>query len=164
VRVGFGKEGWRAAHLGEAGANAKMKISRRTQHGDSATMNRVTSLGLACLTVLALSGCNQPLPGAQAQAQPPSVCLASYNIDHTDIPDDSNILFTMRDHTVYRNHLDQPCFGLRNDTRGYTYEPTVPGSDEICSNLVIIHLNTFHNVCALGPFTKISPLPAAPHA
>ncbi len=135
------------------------------QRGD-ANMSRSSSLFLSGLAVLALGGCDQHGPATQASAtpQPPSICLASYNIDHTDIPDDSNILFTMRDHTVYRNHLDQPCFGLRNDTRGYTYEPTVPGSDEICSNLVIIHLNTFHSVCALGPFTKISPPAATPHA
>ncbi len=102
---------------------------------------------LAALT--ALAACQPMAPGA-------SVCLASYNIDHTDIPDDHTIIFTMRDHTVWKNTLPFECTGLKLDSRGYTYEPTDPGSDTICSNLVTIHLNTTHNVCQLGAFTRIS--------
>jgi hypothetical protein len=97
---------------------------------------------------------NQPGSVENASARP--VCLASYNIDHTDIPNDSTILFTMRDRTVWKNTLTSPCFGLKLDTRGFTYEPTDPGSDTICSNLVTIHTNTFHNVCLLGEFSKIN--------
>jgi hypothetical protein len=101
------------------------------------------------------------LGGCQALTQPKgasagSICIASYNIDHTDIPNDSTIIFTMRDHTVYKNALTYPCTGLRLDNRGYTYEPTDPGTDTICSNLVTIRLNTYGNVCQLGTFTKVS--------
>jgi nanoRNase/pAp phosphatase (c-di-AMP/oligoRNAs hydrolase) len=85
-----------------------------------------------------------------------SVCLPSYNIDHTDIPNDSTIIFTMRDRSVWKNTLTYPCIGLRLDTRGFTYEATDPGSDTICSNLVTIHTNTDHNVCELGAFTKVT--------
>jgi hypothetical protein len=95
-------------------------------------------------------------PGSIENANAAPVCLASYNIDHTTIPDDSTILFYMRDRTVWKNTLTQPCFGLKLDSRGYTYEPTDPGSDTICSNLVTIHTNTDHNVCLLGAFTKVS--------
>lgn len=112
-------------------------------------MKRVLAWALVALA----GGCAGVRPvtaGGRAQ-----VCLASYMIDHTDIPDDSTILFTMRDHTVYRNHLDHPCFGLRLDTRGFTYEPTDPGSDTICSNLVLIRTNTDHLTCALGEFVKV---------
>jgi len=89
-----------------------------------------------------------------ASARP--VCLASYMIDHTNIPNDSTILFYMRDRTVWKNTLTAPCFGLRLDTRGFTYAATDPGSDTICSNLVTIRTNTDHNVCLLGEFTKVS--------
>jgi hypothetical protein len=107
------------------------------------------------LVVLALGGCGSaPRAPGQAQNAAP-VCLASYNIDHTDIPNDSTILFTMRDRTVWKNTLVSPCFGLRLDSRGFTYEATDPGSDTICSNLVTIHTNTDHNVCLLGEFTKV---------
>ncbi len=111
---------------------------------------------LAVCGLAAASGCQtltRPMPVAAGG----SVCLPSYAIDHTDIPDDNTIIFTMRDHTVWKNTLQYRCTGLRLDTRGYTYEPTDPGSDTICSNLVTIRLNTDHNVCQLGDFTKLSP-------
>jgi hypothetical protein len=105
------------------------------------------------LSAFALAACQPMAPARTAGA---SVCLASYNIDHTDIPDDHTILFTMRDHSVWKNTLQYDCAGLRLDTRGYTYEATDPGSDTICSNLVTIHLNTYHNVCQLGDFTRLA--------
>ncbi len=108
---------------------------------------------LALVSILALAACEPMAPGRTAGK---SVCLAAYNIDHTDIPDDNTILFTMRDHTVWKNTLPYTCTGLKLDTRGYTYEPTNPGSDTICSNLVTIHLNTYHNVCELGDFTRVA--------
>jgi hypothetical protein len=110
-------------------------------------------LRVLALPALALAACQAMAPGSASAGK--SVCLASYNIDHTDIPDDHTILFTMRDHSVWKNTLAYPCSGLRLDSRGYTYEPTDPGSDTICSNLVTIHLNTYHNVCQLGEFTRI---------
>jgi hypothetical protein len=115
--------------------------------------------GLKVLTVwiavLGLAGCAaRPGPSGRAQAAP--VCLQSYLIDHTTVTDDSTILFTMRDRSVWKNTLTAPCFGLRLDPRGFTYEATDPGSDSICSNLVTIRTNTDGNLCLLGPFVKIS--------
>jgi hypothetical protein len=108
---------------------------------------------------VALGSCNRlaTSPGSVENANAVPVCLPSYNIDHTTIPNDSTIIFTMRDHTVWKNTLTAPCFGLAMDTRGFTYEPTDPGSDTICSNLVTIHTNTFHSVCLLGAFTLVPP-------
>jgi hypothetical protein len=118
-------------------------------------------------SVLALgsaAGCSAlHQPGSVENPRAAPVCIASYDIDHTSIPDDKTILFFMRDRTVWKNTLPFTCYGLKLDSRGYTYEPTDPGSDTICSNLVTIHLNTFHNVCQLGVFTKITP-PAKPAA
>ncbi len=84
-----------------------------------------------------------------ARADAPSVCIQSFRIDHTEVRDDRTILFYMIDHTVYRNTLQRPCFGLRNATRGFTYAPG-PGSDEICSNLETIRVNDDGNICELG--------------
>ena len=85
-----------------------------------------------------------------------NVCIDSYRIDHTKIPDDSQILFYMRDHAVYQARMQGKCVGLRNDTRGFTYEP-IPGSDEICADLLTISLNTTHEVCLVGDITLIKP-------
>ncbi len=97
------------------------------------------------------------LAAAPLRAAPAaSVCIASYRIDHTEIPDDGQILFHMRDRSVYQAKIQNGCIGLRDDTRGFTYEP-IPGSDEICSNLMTIQLNTTHAVCMVGAITRIKP-------
>ncbi len=98
-------------------------------------------------------------PLAACVGTPGPVCLASYQIRRTEVPDDSTILFVMQDSTVYRNHLVAPCAGLAQDTRGFTYAPTDPGNDTLCSNLVILHANTLQNTCLLGTFEKLSPRP-----
>ncbi len=108
-----------------------------------------TKLLLTCLA------CLSPVTGQAAAS--PSVCLRSYQIQSTKRPDDSTILFTMQGGTVWANHLPYPCTGLAADPNGFTYTPTDPGSDTICSNLVLIRLNTFQNVCSLGAFTRLSP-------
>jgi len=116
-----------------------------------------SSLSAILLAAGALAGCNPMAPGSIENASARPVCLASYQIYNTTIPDDSTILFTMRDGSVWKNTLTSPCFGLKLDTRGFTYAPTDPGSDTICSNLVTIHTNTFHSICLLGAFTQVSP-------
>lgn len=117
----------------------------------------VFSLTALLLAASALAGCNPTAPGSIENASAKPVCLASYQIDNTTIPDDRTILFKMRDGSVWKNSLTSPCFGLKLDTRGFTYEATDPGSDTICSNLVTIHTNTFHSICLLGAFTEVSP-------
>ena len=108
----------------------------------------------------------------EARADPPAgkpVCIPSYDIDHTETPDDQTILFYMRaGHKAWKNTLVNRCVGLRINSRGFTYEPTSPGSDEICDNLVTIRLNDTGQVCLLGKFTPYEkpkttePAPAPP--
>ena len=86
------------------------------------------------------------------------VCLQTYRIDHTDVLDNSTIRFVMRDGTRYLNRLPAKCPGLYLDPRGFSYT-AIPGSDEICSNLVTITLNTSHAPCLLGAFVP-EPKPA----
>lgn len=109
------------------------------------------SLLMQCFALVALPAVALADPGADAK----SVCIRAYNIDHTSIPDDSTILFHMRDHTVWKNTLTDKCFGLRMNTRGFEYSPTNPGTDEICSNLQTIKIRDTGSICMLGAFTKV---------
>ncbi len=109
---------------------------------------------LLIAALLGLAACQHSSQPRAASAAP--ICIRSYDIFRTDIPDDSTILFILRDRTVYKNTLPFACTGLRLDTRGFTYEPTDPATDEICSNLVTIRTNTTHNVCELGAFTRLA--------
>jgi hypothetical protein len=85
------------------------------------------------------------------------VCLSTIRIDHTDpARDDSALMITMRDHSVYRAAMVGGCNGLYMDRRGYSYEP-IPGSNEICSNLLSIRLNTTGAVCIVGEIKQITP-------
>ncbi len=99
------------------------------------------------------------VPAAMAADDQKSVCIRAYNIDHTEIPDDSTILFHMRDHKIWKNTLIDRCVGLRLATRGFTYSPTNPGTDEICSNLQTIRVNETGQTCLLGAFTPVEPAP-----
>ncbi len=109
--------------------------------------------------MLALAG----MTGTSALAQTPSgnksVCIRAADIDHTETPDNSTILFYMRGHKVWKNTLASPCFNLKNNFNGFTYvlDPT----NEICSNLQSIHMNDTGAVCLLGDFTPVEPAPAA---
>ncbi len=112
-------------------------------------------------TYIRLAAAATTLIGAvPALAKP--VCLPSYQIDHTEVPNDRTILFYMRNHKLWKNTLVNDCVGLRINTRGFTYAPTDPGSDEICDNLVTIRLNDTGQVCLLGKFEPAEPAPKAP--
>jgi len=91
-----------------------------------------------------------------------SVCIPSYQIDHTSTPDDNTILFHMRGHKVWKANLINRCVGLKNNTEGFTYSPTDPGSDQICANLLTIRLNDTGQTCLVGDITPVEP--AAPVA
>lgn len=112
---------------------------------------------LAALAILCLA---LPAFADDAAPQPKSVCIRSYDIDHTSIPDDNTIIFHMRNHKAFKNTLVARCVGLRNNTQGFTYSPTDPGTDEICSNLFTIRVNDTGQVCLPGAFTPIDPTTA----
>jgi hypothetical protein len=84
-----------------------------------------------------------------------SFCFPSYWIDHTEVPNDQTILFYMRGHKLYKADVINKCVGLSINTHGFTYEPTIPGSNEICSNLLTIHLNDTGQTCLVGNITPI---------
>ncbi len=122
-------------------------------------MKRLSAITLAAL--LPVIGIAPQSKADDAPAGGKSVCIRSYDIDHTEIPDDSTIIFHMRGHKAWKNTLIDRCVGLRLNTRGFTYSPTDPGTDEICSNLQTIRVNDTGQVCLLGAFT---PYPEKPHS
>ncbi len=107
-------------------------------------------------SMAASAAADEPAPAGR------SVCIRAYDIDHTDIPDDSTIIFYMRGHKAWKNTLVDRCVGLKINTRGFTYSPTDPGTDEICSNLQTIRVNDTGQICLLGAFTPFTPTPKAP--
>jgi hypothetical protein len=111
-------------------------------------------------TLAAAATLASSLPALADEASHKTVCIRSYEIDHTEIPNDSTIVFHMRNHKVFVNSLVARCVGLKNNTHGFTYSPTDPGTDEICSNLFTIRVNDTGQVCLPGVFTAVEP-PAA---
>ncbi len=84
-----------------------------------------------------------------------TTCIRDPDIASTTRPDDYTILFHMRDHVVWKNTLPSRCFGLKDEPDGFTYQPTDPGTEELCSNQVTIKLNSFHSFCLLGNFVRM---------
>ena len=70
-----------------------------------------------------------------APASAADICLQTFNIRSTKVLDAKNILFTMRDGTVYRNTLRTPCIGLL--FHGFAYKVNY---DELCGYGQAIHV------------------------
>jgi hypothetical protein len=118
-------------------------------------MTRYSTLTAALLGAVALTAA---LP---ALAEGKSVCFPSYQIDHTSIPDDQTILFHMRGHKVYKANVINKCVGLSINSRGFTYSPTIPGSNQICSNLLTIRVNDTGQTCLIGDIALVEPAASA---
>ena len=112
-------------------------------------MTRYLTLTAALLGSVAATA---SLP-ALADGKP--VCIPAYQIDHTEVPNDNTILFYMRGHKLYKADIINKCVGLSINNRGFTYSPTDPGSDEICSNLLTIRLNDTGQTCLVGDITPV---------
>ena len=118
---------------------------------------------LPAITLLAL-GTVMPEQGRAADSPAsPEICLSSRNILSTHAVDDSTILFTMNDGTVWKNTLRAPCRQLAfRDS--FTYDDF---GGTICANLQRIRVldsatgtATLRNLgpyCQLGAFTLEHP-------
>ena len=111
-------------------------------------MSKLVNLRVVTLGLLLAASAAAAAPGN-------TTCIRSYDILNTTRPDNNTILFEMRDHKIWKNTLLSICFGLHNEVAGFTYQPTDPGTDELCSNQVTIKLNTFGSFCQLGPFVRV---------
>jgi hypothetical protein len=103
----------------------------------------------------ALFGAVAATASLPALAEGKSLCFPTNQIDHTETPNDNTILFYMRGHKIYKADLINKCVGLRFNSRGFSYSPTIPGSNEICSNLLTIRLNDTGQTCLVGDITPV---------
>ena len=101
--------------------------------------------------------CVALLAAAEAQNDPPAAnphCLRLATIDRTEAVGDRNILFYMKNRTIYRNELPHSCPSLKAG-RPFMYRLAL---DQLCDTDVITMLeqHTFGFVpvesCLLGPF------------
>lgn len=113
---------------------------------------------LAIGSIVAALACGvayaQPAKSEAPAKRAPSVCLRTYQIDHTSTPDTKTILFYMRGGKVWKNTLQLPCHGLK--FYGFSY---VTRDGQICSNMQSIMVLKTHEVCLLGDFTPYTPPP-----
>ena len=107
------------------------------------------------------AGAYAPQPGATPAAAKGSVCLQTYQIDHTTIPDDNTILFHMKGGRIWKNTLNYRCPDLKFQG-AFQYSTDI---NEICSNLQTIRVIEqgggpfLGATCQLGEFTPYTPPP-----
>ena len=104
-------------------------------------------LSFCLVTVLAAPGLARAEDSTKASDP---ACVNVAWIDHTEVPDDSTILFHLKGGKTLKNTLISRCVGLRLASRGFTY---VARNDEVCGNLQSIRVNDTGEVCLLGPFS-----------
>jgi Family of unknown function (DUF6491) len=132
-------------------------------------MNFARSLGVRSFgmllgaTVLALAGCSDdaaPTDAQPAETAGNGVCLPTAQIDHTEIVNESAIVFFMKDGKAYMNTMRIPCSSLKMED-GFAYTVDVA---EVCSNSQTIRVLRSGNFCELGQFTPFQPpkVPGAP--
>ena len=111
--------------------------------------------------LLALAGCSddEPAVANDAGSAGNGVCLQTAQIDHTEIVNDSAIVFFMKDGKAYMNAMRIPCSSLQMED-GFAYITDTP---EICSNSQTIRVKNSGNFCELGQFTPFTP-PKMPDA
>ena len=85
-------------------------------------------------------------------------CIDTRRISNTQIIDNQNILFHMRNRTIYHNELPRRCSGLRRG-KAISYRTSI---SRLCSNDFITLLDNFGMgmsrgvSCGLGKFRSIS--------
>jgi len=112
--------------------------------------------GAAALAVL-LGTAAQGQPAAAPDTAAKQVCIYTWQIDHTTVPDSRTILFHMRSGKIWKNSLLGDCFDLK--FYGFIYAPAPP--DQICGNMQTIRVLRTGSVCLMGAFTPYTPPPKA---
>lgn len=97
----------------------------------------------------------QAQPAAKTDADQKNICINTWQIDHTSVPDARTILFHMRGGKIWKNTLVNDCPQLK--TYGFIYSPTPP--NQICGNMQSIRVIQTGAVCMLGAFTPYTPPP-----
>jgi len=87
---------------------------------------------------------------AALPAKAASVCLQTFQIDHTSVLDTKTIIFHMKGGKAWKNTLLNPCAGL--NFHGFIMN-VHGGTDEVCSNQQSIKVLESGNICMMGEFT-----------
>jgi hypothetical protein len=76
------------------------------------------------------------------------VCLDVHKIERTYTKDGKTLDFTMRDGSMYRNHLRGTCSDLRFN--GFVW--TIDGVGQVCENEQSLRVLDSGQICTLGTF------------
>ncbi len=128
-----------------------MTYKVRFGRADTSYMAMYTKLPVLVLVLVVAAAL---LSGQPAQAGDPPVCLRSREVLNTTSPNGRTIDFHMRDGSVWRNSLKGDCSDLKFS--GFVYVLR-GGMDEICSNMIEIHVLRSAQTCRLGDFVKLPP-------
>jgi hypothetical protein len=118
--------------------------------------------GLAVAATLALAGCSDDTQVADAGKPAPGngICIPTTMIDHTEILNDSAIVFYMKGDKPYLNTMAFPCPSLKMED-GFAF---VANFSEVCSNSQTIKVLRSGNFCELGQFSVYQPPAKQPEA
>lgn len=107
---------------------------------------KLSGLTIALMAAVALPGLTlAETPAAVSNAKK---CIDLVRIDHTEVVDDSTILFHMKGGEIMQNKLPHRCFGLKFED-GFSYAVSLP---QLCST-DIIKVFRRGTACGLGQFT-----------
>ena len=110
-----------------------------------------------CLTVALASAVPAAGGSAQDNPAPSPSCLQLRRIDRTEVVDSRNILFYLKDRTIYQNALPHACATLVDD-KPFMYRVTM---NQLCDSDVITVLErwtfgfTPTETCMLGDFKLV---------
>jgi hypothetical protein len=82
----------------------------------------------------------------------PARCLRVDEIQSTTSPDGATLVVAMRDGTVWNNHLDGPCPGLKFE--GFAW---VVHGGRVCEGMQTLRVLHTGQVCRLGKFVRARP-------
>ena len=84
------------------------------------------------------------------------VCLETFRIQGTSVPNPHTIIFHMKDGSSWRNTLKNSCPDLK--FWGFVYSDR-SAMNEICDNQTSVKVINSGQICMLGAFTKEPPVP-----
>lgn len=109
------------------------------------------ALGASAALALAIAASPAAF-AAPPSATPAPRCLDTTRIINTSVPDERTILFHMQDGSVYANHLQNSCSGLK--FHGFAYVAQPP--HDICANMQTIRVIDDGAICMLGNFETVT--------
>ncbi|WP_164156465.1 hypothetical protein [Sandarakinorhabdus rubra] len=121
-------------------------------------MRLMSSLLLSLAAALPLSA-QEAAPAAAPAAKPEvRTCLPVASIKGSNVVDRSTIDFTLRDGSVWRSRLRQPCPQLGSE-RAFSYQTSIPQlcAQDIITVIVPISGRMSGASCGLAPFEKLPP-------